>query len=181
MPEHQYIGGCACCRGQEPVSVGRRGLLLGALSATLLPRFGWAAGGKYEAMILGCIDPRVQEPMREFAVAHGLIGQYSKFTIAGAAIGVVAPAFAKWHQAFWDNLATSIKLHGIETVIAIDHRDCGAAKIAYGDDSIATPQKEDATHKVALDQFRMQVGQRHPALRVETLLMALDGSFIALT
>jgi carbonic anhydrase len=180
MPERHHIGGCACCGGQGSLPVGRRGLLLGSLSAALLPRFASAASGKYEAMILGCIDPRIQEPMREFAVAHGLIGQYSKFTIAGAAIGVVAPAFAKWHRAFWDNLATTIKLHGIETVIAIDHRDCGAAKIAYGDDSIATPQKEDATHKLALDQFRAEVGQRHPTLKVETILMALDGSFIPL-
>jgi|SRR5580704_11573342 carbonic anhydrase len=117
--------------------------------------------------------------MREFAVQHGLIGQYSKFTIAGAAIGVVAPAFTKWHRAFWDNLAATIQLHGIETVIAIDHRDCGAAKIAYGDDSISTPAKEDATHRAAMMEFRQQVGQRQPSLKVETLLMALDGSFIS--
>jgi carbonic anhydrase len=137
-----------------------------------------AASGEYEAMVLGCIDPRVQEPMRDFAVAHGLIGQYSKFTIAGAAIGVVAPAFAEWHKAFWDNLATSIKLHGIKSVIAIDHRDCGAAKIAYGDPSIATPETETETHRAALAEFRKQVGARQPSLRIETLLMALDGSFV---
>ena len=145
----------------------------------LAPRFVQAASGKYDAMILSCIDPRMHEPVRDFAVKHGLIGQYSQFTIAGAAIGVVAPAFAKWHEAFWENLAASIQLHSIETVIAIDHRDCGAAKIAYGDDSIATPEKEDATHRAALTEFRKQVGERHPALRVETLLMALDGSFIS--
>jgi hypothetical protein len=49
--------------------------------------------------------------------------------------GVVAPAFKDWHKAFWDNLAASIQLHHIPKVIAINHRDCGAAKIAYGGES----------------------------------------------
>jgi hypothetical protein len=79
-----------------------------------------AASGNYEAMILGCIDPRIQEPVREYAVKQELIGQYSQFTIAGAAIGVVAPAFKQWHTAFWDNLAATIELHNIKRVIAID-------------------------------------------------------------
>ncbi|HWB47473.1 MAG TPA: hypothetical protein VG651_00050 [Stellaceae bacterium] len=179
MPHFHHNSACACC-SPPTTRLGRRGLLLGAGALALLPRFAAAASGKYEAMILGCIDPRMQEPVRDYAVKHGLIGKYSQFTIAGAAIGAVAPAFEKWHQAFWDNLAATIQLHSIATVIAIDHRDCGAAKIAYGDDSIATPQKEDATHKAALAEFRKQVGQRQPKLKVETLLMALDGSSISL-
>jgi carbonic anhydrase len=149
------------------------------VALTLRPFLVRAASGDYEAMVLGCIDPRMQEPMRTFAVQHGLIGQYSQFTIAGAAIGVVAPSFAEWHKAFWDNLATSIQLHHIKSVIAIDHRDCGAAKIAYGDASIATPEIETETHKKAMAQFRGEVGNRQPRLKIETLLMALDGSFIS--
>ena len=150
------------------------------MAPTVRPTLVRAASGDYEAMILGCIGPRVQEPLREYAVSRGLIGQYSKFTIAGAAIGVVAPAFAKWHEVFWDNLAATIKLHNIKSVIAIDHRDCGAAKIAYGDASIATPEVETATHRKAMDQFRKAVGGLQPQLKVETLLMALDGSVVTL-
>jgi carbonic anhydrase len=66
-------------------------------------------------------------------------------------------------------------------VIAIDHRDCGAAKVAYGDDSISTPEQENATHKAALAEFRKQVAKRQPKLKVETLLMALDGSVMTFT
>jgi hypothetical protein len=104
-----------------------------------------------------------------------LTGKFSQFVIAGAAIGVVAPAFQDWHKAFWDNLATTIQLHRIKKVIAIDHRDCGAAKIAYGEAKVATPQAETETHRAALAEFRKQVGQRHPQLGVQTGLMALDG------
>jgi hypothetical protein len=104
-----------------------------------------------------------------------LAGRYSQFCIAGAAIGVVAPKFAAWRPAFWDNLAATIELHRITEVIAINHRDCGAARIAYGADSIATPQAETATHKKVMGYFRAEVAKRHPKLVVVTGLMALDG------
>ena len=61
-------------------------------------------------------------------------------------------------------------------MIAIDHRDCGAAKIAYGEDKVATPQAETQTHRAALAEFRKQVAERHPQLGVETGLMALNGT-----
>ena len=172
---------CACCSGLS-APLGRRGLLRGAAAAAALlalaPRFGWAAEGDYEAMILACIDPRTQEPVRAYAQKNGLVGKYSQFVVAGAAIGVVAPKFADWHKTFWDNLAATIELHRIKKVIAINHRDCGAAKIAYGDASIATPEKENETHRAALAEFRKQVAQRQPKLAVETGLMALDGSMM---
>ncbi len=99
-----------------------------------------------------------------------------EFVIAGAAVAVVAPKFEAWRQTVWDNLGASFQLHRINRVIAIDHRDCGAAKIAYGPDSVATPQAETETHRKVLAEFREQMHRRHPAITVETGLMALDGS-----
>jgi carbonic anhydrase len=170
--------GCGCAAPVLP-ALDRRRLLRVAGAGLLLaasPRLARAASGKYEAMILACIDPRMQEPVHAYAAKRGLTGQYSQFVIAGAAIGVVAPAFADWHKTFWDNLATSIQLHQIGKVIAIDHRDCGAAKIAYGEAAVTDPAHETETHRRALAQFRSEVGARHPNLGVETGLMALDGS-----
>jgi carbonic anhydrase len=169
--EHSH----SCCSAGP---VGRRSLLLaGAASLVAFrPTLLRAAPGNYEAMLLSCIDPRTQEPVRDYLAKRGLTGKYSQFTFAGAAIGVVAPKFADWHKTFWENLAASIELHNIKSVIAIDHRDCGAAKIAYGPDSIGTPQKEDDTHRTALAEFRTESTKRHPNLKVETLLMALDGT-----
>ena|SRR6266576_6974297 len=172
---------CPCC-APSPARLGRRTFLRGAAAGAavlaLAPRLGWAAEGNYEAMLLACIDPRIQEPVHAFAQKNGLVGKYSQFVIAGAAIGVVSPKFADWHKAFWDNLAVTIELHRIKKVIAIDHRDCGAAKLAYGDAAVATPDKEAETHRAALAEFRKEVGQRQPKLAVETGLMALDGSMI---
>ena len=97
--------------------------------------------------------------------------------IAGASIGVVAEPFKDWHKAFWDNLATSIQLHNIKKVIAINHRDCGAAKIAYGEAAVATKDAETETHRKALAEFRKQVNEKQPKLGVETGLMAINGKF----
>ena len=175
---------CTCCRPLQAMLHRRRFLHVagaaGIVAAT--PSLVFAAPKyKFEAMVLSCIDPRFQKPVSRYLTERGLKGQYSKFTIAGAAIGAVAPAFKKWHQAFWDNLGASVKLHSINKVIAIDHRDCGAAKIAYGKDKLANPEIETATHREAMAEFRKQVAEKQPNLAVETYLMAKDGKVEALS
>jgi carbonic anhydrase len=149
----------------------------GLAAAALVPGRVLAQSGKYEAMVLSCIDPRFQEPICKYTATRNLTGKFSHFVIAGAAVGVVAPAFKDWHKTFWDNLAASIQLHGIGKVIAIDHRDCGAAKIAYGEAALADGATETKTHQAALAEFRKQMAQNHPKMGVETGLMALDGKF----
>ena len=119
--------------------------------------------------------PRLQEPVRRYLVSRHLTGKYSHFVIAGAGVGVVALAFKDWHKTFWDNLGASMQLHHINRVIVINHRDCGAAKIAYGEEAVASREAEDATHRVALAQFRKQLTEHHPELKVETGLMAING------
>jgi carbonic anhydrase len=143
--------------------------------AAVFPLMAFGAEGNYEAMVLSCIDPRFPELTLNYMRSQEMLGKYSQFVIAGASIGVVAPAFNDWHKAFWDNLAASIQLHRIPKVIAIDHRDCGAARIAYGDAKVANADVETETHKAALMEFRKQVNERQPKLAVETGLMALDG------
>jgi carbonic anhydrase len=170
---------CVCCGDLLRGAFSRRGFLQGAAAAgattMLAPYMALAAEGHYEAMLLGCIDPRMQEPVHRYTVRHRLTGKFSQFVIAGAAIGVVAEPFKEWHKAFWDNLATSIQYHHIKRVIAIDHRDCSAAKIAYGADKVANPKIETETHRTAMAEFRKQAAERHPQLKVQTGLMALNG------
>jgi hypothetical protein len=160
------------------MSLGVGALGLGAL-ATTLPGVASAQPG-YEAMLLMCIDPRFVHPTNEYMTGRGLVGDYSQFALAGAAAGAVAPHWQTWHNTFWDNLAASIQLHQINAVIAIDHRDCSAVRIAYGDDAIATPERETATHAEILSTFRRETLKRHPMLAVETWLMSLDGFMLPL-
>lgn len=134
-----------------------------------------AASGNYEAMVLSCIDPRFQDLVNKQQARDGMSGKYSAFTIAGASIGVVAPAFKEWHKTFWENLGASVQLHNIKKVVVVNHRDCGAAKIAYGDAKVANAAAETVTHMQALMEFRKQLKEKHPNLGVELKLMSLDG------
>ena len=173
--------GCTCCGDLLAGRFDRRHVLRAAgglgLATALAPFMALAATGHYEAMVLGCIDPRLQAPVGRYTAKRGLTGKYSQFLFAGAAIGVVAPAFKDWHKTFWDNLDATIQLHNIKKMIAINHRDCGAAKIAYGDAAVATKEAETETHRKALAEFRKEVNEKQPKLGVETGLMAINGKF----
>lgn len=57
------------------------------------PAFSFGAAGRYQAMLLTCIDPRFPEPSIRYMERRHMAGKYSQFTFAGAAIGVVAAAF----------------------------------------------------------------------------------------
>ncbi|HVV63159.1 MAG TPA: carbonic anhydrase [Pseudolabrys sp.] len=169
---------CACCGDLLRARFDRRRFLhltAAGLAAAAFPSLAFGASGNYDAMLLTCIDPRFPEPTIKYMESRNMVGKYSQFTFAGAAIGVVAPAFKAWRKTFWDNLAASVQLHNIPRVIALDHRDCGAAKIAYGEAKVATRDLETQTHKAALMQFRKEVGKRHPKMQVELSLIDLDG------
>jgi carbonic anhydrase len=171
-----------CC-GTTLSAVSRRTFLRAAGGSVLFASVGMlasgtavAASGNYEAMVLSCIDPRFQDLVNKQQARNGLSGKYSAFTVAGASIGVVAPAFKEWHKTFWENLGASVQLHNIKKVIVVNHRDCGAAKIAYGDAKVANAAVETATHQAALMEFRQQLKEKHPNLAVQLGLMSLDGN-----
>lgn len=168
---------CPCCGPMG--ALGRRQAfgLGGALAATL-----WAgsparaASGNYEAMLVNCIDPRFASPSSDYMAARGLRGRFSQFVIAGGPIGAVHPRFAGWHETFWENLAVSVDLHRIQRVVALTHRDCGAAKLAFGDAAVAAPAAEQAAHHECLRQFAAEVRRRHPTLVVDAGLTAASGA-----
>ncbi len=133
----------------------------------------------YEAMVLSCIDPRFQDLVSKETAKKGLTNKYSAFTFGGGSIGVVSPTFKKWHQTFWENLDISVQLHNIKKVIVINHRDCGGAVAAYGQEKFANKEIETETHKSALIEFKKQLKIKHPEIEAELYLMDLDGSVIS--
>ena len=129
---------------------------------------------KYKAMVLSCMDPRFQTKVSNYLKRRKLIGKYSAFTIAGAAVGVTASKFKKWHTTFWENLNTSIKIHRIEKLIVINHKDCGAAKIVNGKKEF-TLQNEMKIHENSFEKIKLNLKKKHPRLKVELSLMSLNG------
>ena len=128
---------------------------------------------KFKAMVLSCMDPRFQPLVFNHLNKKGLKGKYSAFTIAGAAVGVTHNKFKKWHTAFIENLATSIELHKIEKLIVINHRDCGAAKIANGKKEFSL-LNENHIHKTSFQSLKKILKKKFPKLKVDFNLMGLD-------
>ena len=119
------------------------------------------------------MDPRFQHLVQNHLKKKKLTGKYSAFTIAGAAVGVTHNKFKKWHKTFYDNLATSIQLHKIEKLIVINHKDCGAAKIANGKKEF-TSANEKKIHKESFLKIKKQIKKKFPKLKVEFNLISLD-------
>ena len=120
---------------------------------------------KYEAMVLSCMDPRFQPKVYKYLKGKKLTGKYSSFTIAGAAIGVTAKKFKKWHSTFFDNLSTSIKLHKINKLIVINHQDCGAAKIINGNKKFNL-LIEKKIHKDSFRKIKKIINKKFPNLKI---------------
>ncbi len=127
----------------------------------------------YKAMVLSCIDPRFQPIIFSYLSKKGLKGKYSSFTIAGSSIGVTNKKFIKWHQTFWDNLSTSIKLHKIKKLIVFNHRDCGAAKIINGNKKF-NKLVETKIHYDSFKKIKKRFKIKYPKLKIELILISLS-------
>ena len=187
LDEHA-LGLCSCASTPLSPAAARRRFLHwsgAALGGGLVA--GWAApvaagSDHYDGMLVNCIDPRfTSEHFNAMARLNGVERQampdnYSHFVIAGGALGTVHPAFKKWHETFWDNLAVSVELHKIQRVVGLTHRDCGAAKIALGDAAVADRASETRSHSEWLRNFSQAVRERHPKLQVITGIIDFDGS-----
>jgi len=172
MTPHIHPRDCGC-----RALLRRRGVLgLGLAAAVTAAQPAHAVDAGYEAMLLKCIDPRFTTNTWAYMAARGWQNLYSQFNIAGGPIGVVAPAFAKWHETFWENLTISVQLHNVKRMVALTHRDCGAAAVAYGDRIKADRGFETQKHVEALHAFRTEVGRRYITLTVELGIMDLEGS-----
>ena len=127
---------------------------------------------KYEAMVLSCMDPRFQPKVYKYLKEKKLIGKYSSFTIAGAAIGVTAKKFKKWHSTFIENLSTSIELHKINKLIVINHRDCGAAKIVNNKKKYNSTI-ENKIHIQSFKRIKKILHKKFPSLIVNFKILSL--------
>jgi len=152
------------------------GLVAGLAAAAAFPARAASGGADYDAMLLNCIDPRFTAHGKTYMTGIGARDNYSQFVIAGGPIGAIHPRFATWHEAFWDNLGISVQLHRIDRVVAMGHRDCGAARLALGEQAVATRDKETAAFAEVLRSFRAELARRQPALGLVGGVMDLDGS-----
>ena len=150
-------------------------LSLGAVGALLLPASGRAAG-EVDALVVTCIDYRLVDDAVKFFDGQNMKNKYDQVSLAGAALAGVSPAFPSANAAFWDQLAIAKKLHNVQRLIVLDHQDCGAYKVAFGDKFATEPHAEAAQHKSVMLEVKTKLAREFPSLGFDGYLMALDGS-----
>jgi carbonic anhydrase len=133
------------------------------------------AAGKTEALLLSCMDFRLMDDIERYMTSRGLRDKYDHIILAGASLGAITDKFPAWNKTFWEHLDIAIKLHNINTVIVLDHRDCGAYKVILGPEHAKDKNIERNTHAEQLNKLKTQIAKKHSNLKIETLLMSLDG------
>ncbi len=176
-------GQCSCIAG----GLTRRRLLStlawsggAALAAAALP---WqpALAAETDALLFNCIDFRLTDATTRYMAGRGMAGKYDQLVLAGASLAAQTKKFPAWNETFWEHVKVARDLHHIHQVIVIDHRDCGAYNVVFGEDFAKDPAKELAVHARELRSLRAKLHTRYPKLSVELGLMALDGSVEAIT
>lgn len=111
-----------------------------------------------EAIIVTCIDFRLQEFINRWIAQNLETGTFDRVAFAGGVKDL-------------ENILKQVKiandLHHIKKVVLVNHEDCGA----YGDAGTRAKHVEDLT-----GAFNM-VKKLYPALEVETYYLKLSGEF----
>ncbi|MDE2163727.1 MAG: hypothetical protein KGL56_04385 [Alphaproteobacteria bacterium] len=155
--------------------ISRRRLVAGIAGLSLLALRAKAAG-HVGALALTCIDYRLVDDAVHFFDGMHLTNEYDQLSLAGASLAAVSEKFPSSNKAFWDHVQIAKDLHHVKKLIVLDHRDCGAYKVAFGKAFAAQPDAETMQHKSVMLKLHAQMAKRHPDLAAEFYLMALDGS-----
>ena len=129
------------------------------------------AKGKVDALVLTCIDYRFVHVIPEFMRKHYPSLTYDHAILAGASLGVFTGIYPAWASTFWEHLEVAIALHGINTVIILDHRDCGAYREFEALPEAPAPNMEKKIHQHYMDRLGALVTKSHRSLRVKTHLL----------
>lgn len=151
----------------------RQVLALAAAAGVALP--GMAKAATVTALAVTCMDYRLVDDAVRFFDSRKLTNDYDQIGLAGAALAAVSEKFPSSNAAFWDQLAIAKQLHHIRKLIVLDHRDCGAYKVAFGKDFQGHGAAETLQHKQVMEQVKARLAKLHPDLAGEFWLMDLDG------
>ncbi len=108
------------------------------------------------ALLVSCIDFRVQKTVEDWARQNLGEKQYDRVALAGG---------AKDFPAIMNQIDLSVKLHAIKKLVLMNHQDCGA----YGHEGT------EEIHRRDLLAAAQTVTSKYPFLKIETYFVHLDG------
>ena len=129
------------------------------------------AKGRVDALVLTCIDYRFVHVIPEYMNKNHPSLSYDHTILAGASLGVFTGIYPAWASTFWEHLEVAIALHGIHTVIILDHRDCGAYREFEALPDTPERNVERDIHQHYMDRLGALIMKSHRSLRVITDLL----------
>jgi len=111
-----------------------------------------------EALVVHCIDYRLQKHLNDWLDKNAGAGNYDRVSIAGGVLDIY-PVLK--------HVELAVRSHKIRKVILINHEDC----LAYG--SAATLDR----HHADLLEAERKIHALHMNLMVEKYYLKLDGTF----
>lgn len=116
------------------------------------------------------MDFRFVAGLQDFLRKEGMEHSFDLVSLAGAAKTFVSPQNEAERALLLRQIEISQRLHAIQEVWLINHRDCGAYGGAM---AFASPEDELTTHTDDLNASRSLIQKQFPALRVRLFLAAL--------
>ncbi|MFA6522123.1 MAG: carbonic anhydrase [Patescibacteria group bacterium] len=116
------------------------------------------------AILVRCMDPRLEESIQEFLILNGLVGYTYVISLAGGPkdLAVEPDGFTA------NQIRVACRFHEIRTVFLMSHLDCRA----YGGNAlyVDAPEAERALHLGHLEDARQHVLALYPGMTVVKLL-----------
>jgi carbonic anhydrase len=127
---------------------------------------------KANAIFLSCIDFRFIDDTIHLLEGEEQCKCFDSFCLAGCCLG--SNTFTKWRDVFKEHVTIAESLHHIDKIIFIEHMDCGAYKLIYGE---ITRDEEVSLHiknvREAYQKFRVI----YPNLQFVAYLIDVNSSW----
>lgn len=125
--------------------------------------------------LVSCIDPRFTALHTRHMLSLGREGKYSDFSIAGGALAAILPQNPAWATTLWENLALSMKIHGVNRLVLLGHQDCAAIKQWAETQPHLRGLTEHQWHQAVFANASTEAMRRFPKLVIECRIISLSG------
>lgn len=130
---------------------------------------------EYFDFLVSCIDPRFTALHTRHMLSLGREGKYSDFSIAGGALAAILPQNPAWATTLWENLALSMKIHGVNRLVLLGHQDCAAIRQWAETQPNLRGLAEREWHQAVFASASAEATRRFPKLVIECRIISLSG------
>ncbi|MFH1866669.1 MAG: carbonic anhydrase [Patescibacteria group bacterium] len=123
-----------------------------------------------DSIVLHCIDWRIQTGLDKW-LRSGVAGTFDRVGLAGAVKSLITPINESDKDFLLRQIKISRDLHGIKTVILVNHSDCGAYK---GAANFVNQNDEACFHARELKLAADIIHQMFPELKTELYIAQLS-------